>query len=231
MKTLPKAALSVIAVGAALTGGALGASLVGSAGAQTSDSSASASASAAPSDGTARDPSQGGHVANGITETLLTGDTATQVSARPRRRYPTHHRSGRERRRRRDLRGAHDEVGRLPRDRQGQRRLQRRRHRERPRALSRPRFGAAGTNPPPSLRRRPSGDPYMPVPISRSHPPHSPRPPRSPRTKDRTRRRASRASPVSLVPSQWRPPSLLLPPRRRSFRPSEQWPDHCELRE
>jgi hypothetical protein len=80
MKTLPKAALSVIAVGAALTGGALGASLVGSAGAQTSDSSASASASAAPSDGTAQDPSQGGHVANGITETLLTGDTATQVS-------------------------------------------------------------------------------------------------------------------------------------------------------
>jgi hypothetical protein len=76
MKNLSKAALSVLAAGAALTGGALGASLVGSAGAQTSDSS-----SAAPASGsTAPDPSQGGHVANGITETLLTGDTATQVS-------------------------------------------------------------------------------------------------------------------------------------------------------
>ena len=29
----------------------------------------------------AADPSQGGHTANGITETLLTGDTATQVTS------------------------------------------------------------------------------------------------------------------------------------------------------
>ncbi|MFI5046171.1 MAG: hypothetical protein ACHQIG_03830 [Acidimicrobiia bacterium] len=78
MKYLPKAALSVLAVGAAISGGALGASLVGSAGAQTSSSSSSATAS--DSTAPAHDPSQGGHTANGITETLLTGDTATSVS-------------------------------------------------------------------------------------------------------------------------------------------------------
>jgi hypothetical protein len=78
MKTLQKLAVSTLAVGAAFTGGMLGASVVGSAGAQTSSSSSAN----APADGTApaRDPSLGGHTANGITEQLLTGDTATRVS-------------------------------------------------------------------------------------------------------------------------------------------------------
>lgn len=61
---------------AALTGGALGATLLtGAAGAQT--------ASTVPADGSTapRDPSVGGHMANGITETLLTGTVAEQVKA------------------------------------------------------------------------------------------------------------------------------------------------------
>jgi hypothetical protein len=78
MKYLPKVALTALAVGAAVTGGAVGASLVGSAGAQTSSSSSSSTGS--DSTAPAHDPSEGGHTANGITEVLLTGDTATQVS-------------------------------------------------------------------------------------------------------------------------------------------------------
>jgi hypothetical protein len=78
VNTFRKLAVSAVAVGAAITGGAIGASMVGSASAQTDSSSSSAStaATAAP----APDPSQGGHTANGITEVLLTGDTATQVT-------------------------------------------------------------------------------------------------------------------------------------------------------
>jgi hypothetical protein len=82
MNTFRKLAVSGVAVAAAITGGAIGASMVGSASAQT-DSTASSSASTAASDSTAPapDPSQGGHTANGITEALLTGDTATQVTS------------------------------------------------------------------------------------------------------------------------------------------------------
>jgi len=61
---------------ATLMGGALGATLLtGAAGAQTSTT--------APAGGTAvaKDPSVGGHMANGITETLLTGSVAEQVKA------------------------------------------------------------------------------------------------------------------------------------------------------
>jgi hypothetical protein len=76
MRTPQKILLSGALVGATIAGGALGASLVGTAGAQTSSSSGSAAAPAA-----APDPSQGGHTANGITETLLTGDTAAKVTA------------------------------------------------------------------------------------------------------------------------------------------------------
>ena len=80
MKYLPKVALSALAVGAAITGGAIGASVVGTAGAQTGSSSSSSSSTGTAGTAPAHDPSQGGHTANGITETLLTGDTATQVS-------------------------------------------------------------------------------------------------------------------------------------------------------
>jgi uncharacterized protein YcfJ len=77
MNNLRKAAIAAVAVGTAITGGAIGASVVGTAGAQTDNSSSSSSSTAAS---TAPDPSQGGHTANGITEQLLTGDTATQVT-------------------------------------------------------------------------------------------------------------------------------------------------------
>ena len=59
-----------------VTGGAIGAALIaGTASAQTT--STTAPAATAP----AHDPSQGGHVANGITETLLTGDAKAKVEA------------------------------------------------------------------------------------------------------------------------------------------------------
>jgi hypothetical protein len=69
-----KAMVSGALLAATFAGGAVGATLIGSAGAQTSSSSTEAAA-AAP------DPSQGGHTANGITEALLTGDTASKVTA------------------------------------------------------------------------------------------------------------------------------------------------------
>jgi len=72
-----KALISGAMLGATVLGGAAGATLIGTAGAQTSDSSSTAATATA----TAPDPSQGGHVANGITEALLTGDTADKVTA------------------------------------------------------------------------------------------------------------------------------------------------------
>ena len=79
MNNLRKAGLSAVLVGAAVTGGAVGASVIGTASAQTDSSSSSTTAAA--STAAAPDPSQGGHTANGITEALLTGDTATQVTS------------------------------------------------------------------------------------------------------------------------------------------------------
>ncbi len=80
MKFAQKAMLSGALVGATIAGGAVGASLLGTAQAQTDTSSGSSTTAAADS-GTAPDPSQGGHTANGITEAVLTGDTATKVTA------------------------------------------------------------------------------------------------------------------------------------------------------
>jgi uncharacterized membrane protein YkoI len=76
-----KAMLSGALLGATIAGGAVGASVVGSAQAQTGSSSSSSSTTAPTDSGTAPDPSQGGHTANGITETVLTGDTATKATA------------------------------------------------------------------------------------------------------------------------------------------------------
>jgi hypothetical protein len=91
MNRIRKAAVGGALVASALGGGALGAALLnGSAGAQTttstvstpSSSTAGASAPSSAGAGAAqRDPSKGGHMANGITETLLTGDSATKVTA------------------------------------------------------------------------------------------------------------------------------------------------------
>jgi len=79
MNTSRKMGMSALLVAATLTGGALGANFLGVANAQTS--AASSTTTASGSSAAAPDPSQGGHVANGITETLLTGDTATQATA------------------------------------------------------------------------------------------------------------------------------------------------------
>lgn len=81
MKFAQKAMLSGALLGATIAGGAVGASVMGSAQAQTGSSSSSSSTTARTDSGTAPDPSQGGHTANGITETVLTGDTATKVTA------------------------------------------------------------------------------------------------------------------------------------------------------
>jgi uncharacterized membrane protein YkoI len=81
MKFAQKAMLSGALLGATIAGGAVGASVMGSAQAQTGSSSSSSSTTAPTDSGTAPDPSQGGHTANGITETVLTGDTATKATA------------------------------------------------------------------------------------------------------------------------------------------------------
>jgi len=88
MNTFRKATAGAALVAATLAGGAVGASLLGTANAQTATTTPAASSStAAPSSQPTgqppaqQDPSKGGHVANGITETLLTGDTATKVTA------------------------------------------------------------------------------------------------------------------------------------------------------
>ncbi|MEO8697158.1 MAG: hypothetical protein ABI658_26860 [Acidimicrobiales bacterium] len=88
MNRTRKAIVSAAMVGATLGGGALGAALLsGTASAQTDatttapadSSSPTAAVPAAPA--TPRDPSKGGHMANGITEAVLSGDVATSVSA------------------------------------------------------------------------------------------------------------------------------------------------------
>lgn len=111
MNPIKKATIGAVLVGSTLAVGAMGAALIGSAGAQTNDTSTSTSATAStgsaasgsaatsapssatqappsgqaptgqPPNGTAPDPSKGGHVANGITETVLTGDDATKATA------------------------------------------------------------------------------------------------------------------------------------------------------
>jgi hypothetical protein len=84
MKPRSKAGVGALLLGATLTGGALGASMFGgTASAQTTGSTSSSSAPAASPGTPAQqpDPSKGGHTANGITEVVLTGDTADKVSA------------------------------------------------------------------------------------------------------------------------------------------------------
>jgi uncharacterized membrane protein YkoI len=65
-------------------GGAFGATVLTPAVSSAATTSSTAASSTAPS-GTSvtatHDPTKGGHTANGITEALLTGDTATKVKA------------------------------------------------------------------------------------------------------------------------------------------------------
>ena len=86
MNPARKAVIAGAIAASTLAGGALGAVLInGSASAADNSTSTTAasgdSSTAAPAAAAAPDPTKGGHVANGITEQLLTGDTADKVKA------------------------------------------------------------------------------------------------------------------------------------------------------
>ena len=86
MKTPRKSVLAASVIGAMAAGGLFGATVLTPAvsSAATTGSTAASSSTAQSSGTTANaphDPTKGGHTANGITETLLTGDTATKVKA------------------------------------------------------------------------------------------------------------------------------------------------------
>jgi hypothetical protein len=80
-----KVAVGAALVATTLTGGAIGASLIGTSSAQTTSTTTapSSGAPAAPAgpNGGNFDPTKGGHTANGITETLLTGSDADKAKA------------------------------------------------------------------------------------------------------------------------------------------------------
>ena len=86
MKTPRKGVLAASVLGAIAVGGLFGATVLTPAigGAATSSTTA-ASSSTSQSSGTPAaatfDPTKGGHTANGITEALLTGETAAKVKA------------------------------------------------------------------------------------------------------------------------------------------------------
>ncbi|HTN78334.1 MAG TPA: hypothetical protein VMK16_01575 [Acidimicrobiales bacterium] len=73
-------AFGAAVAGTALIGGAVGASLIGTAGAQTTSSSSTTTPTTTDQRATP-DWSKGGHQANGVTETLLTGDDLTKAEA------------------------------------------------------------------------------------------------------------------------------------------------------
>ena len=85
MNPAKKAVIAGAIAVSTLAGGALGAVLInGSASAADSTTSTTAASGTDNSTNTAAqapDPTKGGHVANGITEQLLTGDTADKVKA------------------------------------------------------------------------------------------------------------------------------------------------------
>ena len=75
MNPARKALMAGALAGTALLGGVLGANMFGAAGAQTGTTTEASGSTAAP------DPGHGPHVANGITETELTGDDASKAIA------------------------------------------------------------------------------------------------------------------------------------------------------
>lgn len=86
MNPVRRALIGAALVGSTVVGGAVGASLIGTATADTTPTTAANQTSAAaaptpPANAGPRDPSRGGHMANGITETLLTGDAKTKAEA------------------------------------------------------------------------------------------------------------------------------------------------------
>jgi hypothetical protein len=80
MKTFQKATLGGVLLAAVIGGGALTAAAL-PANAATVPAASGAATSGTPAQTAAPDPTKGGHQANGITETLLTGDTAAKVKA------------------------------------------------------------------------------------------------------------------------------------------------------
>jgi hypothetical protein len=85
MKTSRKSVVAVSALGAMAAGGVFGATVLAPSLSSAATVNTTAS-TAAPQPGNGAppgpmDPTKGGHTANGITETLLTGDTATKVRA------------------------------------------------------------------------------------------------------------------------------------------------------
>ena len=84
MNTLKKSALGGLALAAVIVGGALTAAALPANAATLPAASASSSSGTTAGSGSTQaepDPSRGGHQANGITEQLLTGDTAAKVTA------------------------------------------------------------------------------------------------------------------------------------------------------
>jgi hypothetical protein len=79
---------------AAVSAAALGGAAIANAASSGSDTTTAAPTSGYPAQGQAgppnqqRDPSQGGHRANGKTEKLLTGDTASKVEAATKAKVP-----------------------------------------------------------------------------------------------------------------------------------------------
>jgi hypothetical protein len=87
MKSKRKGLLAGSVIAAMAAGGVFGATVLAPtiSGAASTSTTAASSSTAAPSGASGTppsfDPSKGGHTANGITETLLTGDTAAKVKA------------------------------------------------------------------------------------------------------------------------------------------------------
>jgi hypothetical protein len=84
---MPSSIRTKLTAAAAIAAAALGGSVVANAATNTSTTpSGAAPAQQAPP--AQRDPSMGGHMANGKTETLLTGDTAAKVEAAAKAKVP-----------------------------------------------------------------------------------------------------------------------------------------------
>jgi uncharacterized membrane protein YkoI len=86
MRSVPARLTALAAIGAAALGGS---AIANAASSPTSSTSTTASGTATqPQQAPRRDPSLGGHRANGKTEKLLTGDTASKVEAAAKAKVP-----------------------------------------------------------------------------------------------------------------------------------------------
>jgi hypothetical protein len=85
MPSIRNKAIAITAIAAAALGGSAIADAASSSTSTTTSGSAAQTQHAPPAQ---RDPSLGGHQANGKTETLLTGDTASKVEAAAKAKIP-----------------------------------------------------------------------------------------------------------------------------------------------